>query len=84
MTQKPIFLKYKDEGPDSKWIEVLLNVDAIHIEANNNVFEITPVEGHLGAFNIRCVTPRGGSVNFVAREGNFEVNFSNPNGVEVY
>lgn len=84
MTQKPIFLKYKDEGPDSEWIEVPLDVDVIRIEANNNAFEITPVKGRLGAFSIKCVTTGAGSVNFIARDEDVEVHFSNPEGVEVY
>jgi hypothetical protein len=78
-----IFLKYREDDPDSNWIEVPLDVDAIRIEANNATFEITPTKGRLGAFTIKS-TQSVGSVNFIARNENFEVHFSSPEGVDVY
>ncbi len=76
-----LFLKYKVDGPDSKWIEVDFPVDAIRIQRDDTtVFEITPTQGPLGAFTIKSI----GSVNFIAKSEDVEVMFRNPDGVEVF
>ena len=81
-----LFLRYKTDGPDSKWIEVGFNVDTIQIQREDTtIFEITPTTGRLGAFTIKEVTrAKGGSVNFIAKSENIEVQFLGNEGVDVY